>query len=286
MPPAQLGFYLDPLDPLFAPRLHWLHGLGVRHLGLDGMGRDSAAIRSQLRAAIADAGLNLLVIHGEPPLVAPDGDDHTLRNAHLNVLDRAVALGAQIVVLHYRLSMDPALDLPDHDRRMVKLLRLLSDRAGEAGLTLALENVPLQFPFGYRMDELLQFLAGLSLPNVRLCLDSGHAHLCGIDVAAAIRDAGDWLLTTHFHDNYGLCRASDPVVAVDRHLVPGLGTINWPAIVQALEDRHFPHPVMFEGVRTTPQGRGPDFELATSLTLTNWRLFERIAHTLSQPIVR
>ncbi|MHB8997688.1 MAG: sugar phosphate isomerase/epimerase family protein [Armatimonadota bacterium] len=284
--PERFGFYIDPLDPRLEQRLRWLRELGMRQVGFDGMGRREAGALDHIQRQVHNAGVEVLVIHGEPPLVAPDGDDEALLQQHFDVLDRAVHFGARIVVLHYRLSMDPNLDLADHDRRMTKLLRTLAPRAADCGLTLALENVPLQYPFGYRIDELVEYLTALDLPNVRLCLDSGHAHLCGLDIAECVRQAGDWLLTTHFHDNFGLSRADQAVAAVDRHLVPGLGTIHWPAVILALEECNFPGPIMFEGVRTIPHGPGPDFEPSVTHTLQNWALLEKVAHTLSEPIVR
>lgn len=281
-----LGFYIDPLDPLLAGRLIWLREQGVRYLGFDGMGRDDPDTYGQIRSAIEAADLDLLVIHGEPPLVAPDGQDDALRAAHVRVLDRAVALGARVIVLHWRLLGEVEANLQDHDRRATELLRMLSDRAGEAGVAIAVENVPWQYPHGWRIDDLLAFLSRAGLPNVRMCLDSGHAHLCGVDVAQAIEQAGQWLLTTHLHDNLGRCEVTDAVAAVDRHLVPGLGTINWPALIVALDRIGYAQPVMFEGVRTIPHGNGPDFELAVDLTLRNWAQFHKIARTLQQPIAR
>jgi sugar phosphate isomerase/epimerase len=55
--------------------------------------------------------------------------------------------------------------------------------------------------------------------RVGLCMDFGHAHLMG-DVADAIEVAAEHLITTHVHDN----RRRD-----DDHLVPYLGTIDWPS---------------------------------------------------------
>lgn len=279
---ANLGFYIAPNDPALAQRLLWLRDRGVGHIGFDGFRRDDEQTYASIRRAIAASGLNLLVVHGEPPLVAPDGDDKALRAAHRRVLGRAQALGAQLVVLHYRLVTDPQADMADHDRRMTDLLRWLSAEAEAIGVSIAVENLPLQHTFGYRVEELVRYVASLELPNVRFCLDSGHAHLSGLDVAQAVRQGGKWLLTTHFHDNLGLADPRDPIACVDRHLAPGLGTINWPEVILALRDIHFPGPIMFEGVRTIPHGPLPDFELAGDLTLRNWQQFEKIACTMAK----
>lgn len=278
---ANLGFYIAPEDPLLAERLLWLRDQGVGHIGFDGLRYNDPETYRQIRGKIEAAGLNLQVIHGEVPLVSFDGDEEAIRRGQSGILARATGLGAKLVVIHYRLLDDPAADVADHDRRMVDLLRWLADEAAAVGLAIALENVPRHCPFGYRVDELVEFLASLNLPNVRFCLDSGHAHLSGLNVAEAVRQGGEWLLTTHFHDNFGVRKADLTPPEKDRHLVPGLGTINWPEVILALEEINFPEPVMFEGVRTIPPGPLPDFELAGDLTLRNWEQFVKIARTMS-----
>lgn len=280
---ANLGFYIAPEDPLLAERLPWLRDQGVGHIGFDGLRYNDPETYRQIRGKIEASGLNLQVIHGEVPLVSLEGDDESIRRGQLGILARAKGLGAKLVVVHYRHVQDPATDMVDHDRRMTDTLRWLADEAAAVGLSIAVENVPRSHPFGYRVDELIEFLASLDLPNVRFCLDTGHAHLSGLDVPETIRQAGQWLLTTHFHDNFGFSLAEQTPAQRDRHFVPGLGTINWPAVIVALEEVHFPGPIMFEGVRTIPHGPLPDFELAGDLTLRNWEQFVKIARTMSEP---
>lgn len=299
MPPRQLdqlGFYIDPLEPQLRQRLTWLRAQGVRYLGFDGMGHREPHELAQMRRCVEDAGLDLVVIHGEPGLVAGNGDDEALRQAHLAVLDRAEALGARVVVLHFRILQGPlpeghrsenefvaALGLPEYDRRMTDLLRFLAERAEAKGLQLALENLPVQWQYAWRIADLLAYLEALALPNVRFCLDSGHAHLSGEVIAEALRQGRDWLLTTHLHDNFGPCAPDGKVLDTDRHLVPGLGTINWPEAIRACRAIGFAEPIMFEGVRTIPHGSRPDFEPAVAMTLANWEVFERLADQLDLP---
>lgn len=277
---ANMGIYIAPEDPLLAQRLLWMRDQGLGHIGFDGLRYNDAETYRQIRAKIEASGLNLQVIHGEVPLVSPEGDDEAVRRGQLGILGRATGLGAKLVVVHYRLLTDPAADVADYDRRMTETLRWLADEADARGLSIAVENVPRHHPFGYRVDELVAYLASLNLPNVRLCLDSGHAHLSGLDVAETVRQGGEWLLTTHFHDNFGVPRGDLTPAQKDRHLATGLGTINWPSVILALEEIKFPGPIMFEGVRTIPHGPLPDFELAGDLTLRNWEQFEKIARTM------
>lgn len=72
--------------------------------------------------------------------------------------------------------------------------------------------------------------------SVGICLDFGHAHLIG-DVADEIEVAAEHLITTHVHDNRG---------REDDHLVPYLGTINWPAALMTMQKIGYDGTYMFE----------------------------------------
>ncbi len=64
------------------------------------------------------------------------------------------------------------------------------------------------------------------------CLDSGHVHCSGLDVATPIRTAGSHLLTTHLHDNLG---GADP-----RLPIPKTNLCIWPwASARSIGRRRF-----------------------------------------------
>ncbi|OLT12060.1 hypothetical protein BJF78_25190 [Pseudonocardia sp. CNS-139] len=71
-----------------------------------------------------------------------------------------------------------------------------------------------------------------------LCLDTGHAHQAGLDVAAAVRRLGPRLKHLHLHDNHG--------GPIDEHLPIGDGTIAWDGVFGALEDVGFDGLAVFE----------------------------------------
>ncbi len=276
MRPCQLGCYIDPRDPKLAARLAWLRERGLGHIGFDGMGREDQAAREYVQAAVASSGVTVQAVHGEPGLVAAEGEEEALRAQHQHVVERAAAFGARVIVLHFGI-LPRTLPRDEHFGRSADLLHWLAPQAAAEGVVIALENLPPQYPAGCRVEDLVSFLELLALPNVRFCLDSGHAHLAGIDVAGAVRQAAGWLYTTHLHDNYGACAAEAQVAEVDRHLAPGLGTIHWPEVLRALDEVGFAEPVMFEGIRTTRHGQDLDVEHATEIALANWEAFGRIA---------
>ncbi len=93
--------------------------------------------------------------------------------------------------------------------------------AKQRGVTLALENTPgeLATPANLR-----RFLAEARLQDLRLCLDTGHAHM-EEGVKASFETMGEFIVTTHVHDNRG---------EKDEHLLPYEGTIDWEETLKLL----------------------------------------------------
>ncbi len=87
-------------------------------------------------------------------------------------------------------------------------------------------------------------------PNLGICLDSGHTNTHGdLDCAQMILEAEERLIDTHFHDNFGyLCNGKilGSGVINNLHRPPGIGTINWLAVIDALEEINYKRPIMFE----------------------------------------
>lgn len=118
------------------------------------------------------------------------------------------------------------------------LVELAGDAAG-AGVVLCVENMPPGVFPGSRMADLAAIVAEVAHPNVGLALDTGHAHLVDTPEAETLA-AGGLLRTTHVHDNHG---------RQDVHLLPGRGTIDWPAWIGALDEVGYAGPVMLECIR-------------------------------------
>jgi len=99
-------------------------------------------------------------------------------------------------------------------------LEILTVFAKARGVTIALENTPSELG---SPASLQHFITDTHLNDLRLCLDTGHAHMEGpVDVAFdAMRDR---LVTSHIHDNHG---------EKDEHLPPWEGTIDWDATLAA-----------------------------------------------------
>jgi sugar phosphate isomerase/epimerase len=88
--------------------------------------------------------------------------------------------------------------------------------AKQRGVTIALENTPgdLATPANLR-----HFIEDTRLHDLRLCFDTGHAHM-EEGVERSYETMRDLVVTTHLHDNHG---------EKDEHLPPFTGTIDWAA---------------------------------------------------------
>ncbi len=291
MTQRELAFYVPPLDPRLPDLLAVLRDHGVRLLGSDGVGRRDPEALARTRSLFEDYGMHMAVIHGEPALVTPRDDLGQLREAHLVVLDRAVAWGAQQVVYHFRSLQLPwcegvwwgenayiqEVGLEEYDRRVAEMVAWLCEEAQARGLAIALENLLIPYYFGYQVEEIAAMVERVGAPNLGICLDTGHAHASDLDVAQAVRAAGAHLTTTHLNDNFG-CRGPRAMLArVDRHLAPGLGTIDWPEVVRAMDEVGYTGPAVFEGVNTGPKHEDEDWARAVAITVANWSAFERMA---------
>jgi len=98
----------------------------------------------------------------------------------------------------------------------------------------------LETDYGRHLDtfgnpqELIKAYDRLKCDNLGLCFDCGHTN-CGVnegfpEVADVIHLLGDKINLLHLHDNNGLA---------DEHRPPKVGTIDWPALFEALEDIHY-----------------------------------------------
>jgi sugar phosphate isomerase/epimerase len=134
-------------------------------------------------------------------------------------IDVAEQVPFEIMVLHVATARDET-DQRRWDAAFTSLEHLVLF-ARQRGVTLALENTPGEMA---TPANLRHFLEDTRLPGLRLCFDSGHAHmdtgaLQGLEVMRGLA------VTTHLHDNHG---------EKDEHLLPFEGTIEWDKLMKAM----------------------------------------------------
>lgn len=143
----------------------------------------------------------------------------------------------------------------------VIVLRHLCAQAAQRRITPTLETACMG-PRGHdrTATRLLRTIAEVGAENLGICIDSGHLHRFGIDVAKQIRRAGGRFCETHFHDNFG---------RRDLHRPVGIGTIDWLEVIKALRAVQFPGPISFECCPLIEA----DFEDEMRAFAANWRTF-------------
>jgi sugar phosphate isomerase/epimerase len=105
--------------------------------------------------------------------------------------------------------------------------------AKERGAQILLENTPngLSTP-----ERLLEFIGYTRMEDLRICFDTGHAHMTGA-VRSAFQTLRDRIESTHVHDN---CREKDD------HLMPFDGEIDWEQTVRDFRGVDGQFPILFE----------------------------------------
>jgi len=156
-------------------------------------------------------------------------------------LEWAAEVGAGVVVVHPSSSREEENPAgPKLARaRSRESLSIFAERAGELGLMIAVENLPIRkhkFRPGTTVADVLGLIDGLG-DHVGVCLDAGHSNLNGLDPAEEAALAGDKLFTMHLQDNDR---------SGDQHLAPGRGTVNWDAVLGVLNQMGYTGGRMFE----------------------------------------
>jgi sugar phosphate isomerase/epimerase len=148
-----------------------------------------------------------------------------------HVLEIAERIPFRFLVQHLGASRE-AIEPRRHDAAMNSLEHLCVF-AKQRGVTIALENTPGEFSSPAHLRE---FIVDTHLRDLRLCFDTGHAHLED-GVEAGFDAMRDFVATTHIHDNHG---------ERDEHLFPYSGTIDWGAALRALRSASEDLPLVLE----------------------------------------
>ncbi|MCC6579151.1 MAG: sugar phosphate isomerase/epimerase [Phycisphaeraceae bacterium] len=183
---------------------------------------------------VGDLGLRFDSIHGVfGPAHDPSSPDESVRRTAMDTYRRegelALRLGGPKVVVHPA-PMAPHghdITLAERQARQTPLERSLDEltRMGEAlGVTYLMENLPGNYWTGHIPAALAQRVRHRNSPRLRLCFDTGHAHMT-TDMIAALEQCMDVVDYLHVHDNNG---------RFDSHLFPGHGTIAWDRLTPVL----------------------------------------------------
>lgn len=189
--------------------------------------REPAGV-AKAKKILADLGLITPAIHGLhgegcDPNMADDSPRSEMINAHIRFLEHAAELGCRTYTCHPGVVKDGD-NRPELWDRVRAWLDVTAPRAESLGVKIALENLNPGY-LGDDAQELRDFVESYGCPSVRICYDSGHAHISE-DAATALKTLSPYVVTVHLHDNDK---------TADSHLLPGHGTIDWPAVIELLK---------------------------------------------------
>jgi sugar phosphate isomerase/epimerase len=159
-------------------------------------------------------------------------------------------------------------DNPDERRwdAAFSSLEHLSLFARQRGVTLALENTPGEMA---TPANLKNFLERTRLTNIKLCFDTGHAHIEG-GVMAGLETVHELVVTSHVHDNHG---------ERDEHLLPYEGTIDWAATLPALPSDL---PIVLELKEPAAAAGSAELQAFAQTLLGARNVFEKFEDVLAQ----
>ncbi|MBE5783601.1 MAG: sugar phosphate isomerase/epimerase [Clostridiales bacterium] len=170
---------------------------------------------------------------------------------HKSIIKSAAGIGVKHFVLHP--SSEP---ISDEERslrmEMAKVsLRELADWADSLDAVICVEDLP-RTCLGHTADEMLELLSVDD--RLRVCFDVNHLlTIYGTTHEEFVKRLGSKIVTTHM---------SDYDFADEKHFFPGMGMLNWKALVEALEQADYRGPFLYEG-GFSPSSWMPEIPYAT-----------------------
>lgn len=189
------------------------------------------------RKIIESAGLNIYQVHAPWRWPAQDAtpEDRQERFEKMSLSIRGTALlGSRYFVIHPLMPWGGGSAGPDPEKFYeinLDFMERLCTEAEKCGVIICFENMPMHALPTSTPEASLDFVRKINSPWLRICLDTGHCAVFGIQPADAVRMLGkDMLKTLHVHDNDGV---------QDRHWVPFTGVIDWVDFRHALQEIGF-----------------------------------------------
>jgi sugar phosphate isomerase/epimerase len=203
--------------------------------------RDPAQVE-EVAALAEQLGIYFYAVHtefrGRWNLASSDPETRRFAlEANRAVIRAACRLGSRHVVLHPGQELVEGEPVADQLLRAEESLRRLGPVAQEAGLMVAVENLPSGH-VGSSLGQMAMLLQALDPGVFGFCCDTGHAAVSGEGPAAYVRAFAPRLLGIHMHDNGG----------EDDHRFPGLGSIDWEDFFAALREVGYTLPITVEAL--------------------------------------
>lgn len=227
-------------EPKEATKLLADAGFDLLDLSLFDMLQDSHPFNKDGYRALAEEyksyaeanGLRYYQAHAPFPSARPG---HKVYNRRMftkivRAMEVASIAGAEVIIVH-PVAFD---DKEEQKRWNLSFYRKLLVYAEEFDIKIAIENmwgidkkrdyiIANVMSYGH---ELAEYWDELNSPWLTVCLDVGHSGLVGENAEDAIRAIG--------HERLGALHIHDNDHKHDSHMLPFLGSINWPEVCKAL----------------------------------------------------
>lgn len=248
LPGASTIFFKN--DPLTPRELETLRSAGMACVELTDYHPNWSYLKAswlkQLRQDLADAGLVVNSLHTHIAWFDPElllsHPDPVRRQRAIEVYYRAVDAQALIgcpILLTHDIIIPTAEEVGEAEHRnrralFVDSLARVAEYAATAGIRIAIENGTR----GYSSDtrNLRGMIREIGADNIGICVDTGHANLHP-SAADHIRAAGDALITLQIDDSRD---------HANQHTLPGRGTTDWDALMQALAEVRYSGNFVYE----------------------------------------
>ena len=160
----------------------------------------------------------------EPSLISPKPEFRQARLAMIgHTLDFAAAVGADNISITTGKAL-PTMPPPACQQMLEENLKRVLDHAHRVNVNVGIECEPGLFvEYATELHALIQRLGS---PLLGANLDLGHSIVIGEDIPATLQLLRGRIWNCHIEDLLG---------RKHYHLIPGLGTVDWPALLTALQ---------------------------------------------------
>ena len=242
---AHLARSISPLDQIDALADHGFRGVQDLFLMLRSEAEQVAMADRMASRGLVLSSFSDLKYWNQPVWSAED-------EAGLEHLRSSVDLSAEIAARFNGGSVVCVAGLDDQRPRDVQLramtenLKRYAEQAARSGLTLLVEPIAASRIPGLLLDQLedaAEMVSAVAMPSVRLLFDTGHVAMMGHDVPSSFAACAQ---------QTGLVQFADIPNRVD----PGLGELDWPAILKAIEDHGYRGMIELEFEPANPTATG------------------------------
>lgn len=253
---AHLGRSADPIDQVDALADHGFVGLQDLFLKLRPEAEQAALADHMARRGLALTNLGADPLHWNRPFwsASDEAGRDAVRASVLSSGSQAQRFGGTGAVCVA--GMDPDRSRKDQIAAMTENLRRNAEIAAQHGLLLLVEPIARSRIPGLllnRLEDGIDMVRAVAMPSVRLMFDTGHVAMMGHDVPTALSACAQEI---------GLIQFADVPAGTADRVDPGLGQLDWAAILRQIAGQQYEGLVEleFEPATATAEGEAEMLE--------------------------